>query len=219
MKLQCLVFDAYGTLFDVHSVTSLADEIFAGQGAKLSQLWRSKQLEYTWQRTLMGRYEDFAAVTRDSLDYASRALQLELKPADSKRLLEAYRHLEPFPETRAALESLLPRRLAILSNGSPSMLTPMVENAGLASFFDHVLSVDELKLYKPHPRVYQLACDKFGLESNNIGFISSNFWDVSGAAHFGFQSFWINRSNAVADALGATPRAVLSRLTDLAQHV
>jgi 2-haloacid dehalogenase len=219
MKLQCLVFDAYGTLFDVHSVVALAEEIFPGRGGNLSQLWRSKQLEYTWQRTLMGRYEDFSMITRDSLEYACRALELELQPGDGKRLLDAYRHLDAFSETRAALESLLPRRLAILSNGSPSMLTPMVENGGFSSFFDFVLSVDELKLYKPHPRVYQLACDKFALEPANVGFVSSNFWDVSGATHFGFQSFWINRSNAVADPLGATPRAVLSRLTDLAQHV
>jgi 2-haloacid dehalogenase len=219
MTLQCLVFDAYGTLFDVHSVVSLADEIFPGHGPALSQLWRTKQLEYTWQRTLMGRYEDFAVITRDALDYSCRALKLELKSADSRRLMDAYRSLSPYPEARAALESLLPRRLGILSNGSPAMLEPLVENAGLASFFDHVLSVDELKLYKPHPRVYQFACDKFALKAAQIGFVSSNFWDVSGAAHFGFSSFWINRSGAIPDPLGATPRGVFSRLTELPAHV
>jgi 2-haloacid dehalogenase len=219
MKLQCLVFDAYGTLFDVHSLVGLANEIFPAHGAALSRLWRSKQLEYTWQRTLMGRYEDFAVVTRDALDYACKSLDLELQPQDAKRLMDAYRLLEAYPEARTALESLLPRRLAILSNGSPAMLNSMVENAGLASFFDHVLSVDELKLYKPHPRVYQFACDKFALDPAEIGFVSSNFWDVSGAAHFGFPSFWINRSNAIPDPLGANPRATLSQLTELVQHV
>lgn len=218
MSLQCLVFDAYGTLFDVHSVARLAEEIFPGHGARLSQLWRQKQLEYTWQRSLMGRYEDFSVVTRDSLDYACRALDLERTPGDVKRLTDAYRRLEPYPEARAALEMLLPRRLAILSNGSPSMLEPLVKNAGLKNFFDHVISVDELKTYKPHPRVYQLACDKLAVEPAAVGFVSSNFWDVSGAGHFGFRAFWINRTDAAADSLGYTPHAVLSRLTDLSQH-
>ncbi|MGH8729564.1 MAG: haloacid dehalogenase type II [Burkholderiales bacterium] len=219
MSLQCLVFDAYGTLFDVHSVGRLAEEIFPGHGARLSQLWRQKQLEYTWQRSLMGRYEDFSVITRDSLEYACRALEFEYDATDVRRLLDAYRRLDAYPETRAALEMLLPRRLAILSNGSPSMLDPLVKNAGLKNFFDHVISVHELKIYKPHPRVYQMACDKLGLEPAAIGFVSSNFWDVSGAGHFGMRAFWISRSGAVPDPLGYTPTAVLSKLTDLKSHV
>jgi 2-haloacid dehalogenase len=218
MALQCLVFDAYGTLFDVHSIVKLAEELFPGYGAHLSQLWRQKQLEYTWQRSLMGRYEDFSVITRDALDYACRALDLERTPSDVKRLMNAYRHLDLYPEARAALESLLPRRLAILSNGCPSMLEPLVKNAGLHSFFDHVISADELKMYKPHPRVYQMACDKFSIEPAAIGFVSANFWDVSGAGHFGFRAFWINRTGAIPDPLGYTPHAVLSKLTELAQH-
>lgn len=219
MTLQCLVFDAYGTLFDVHSVAALAEQLFPGHGARLSQLWRQKQLEYTWQRSLMGRYEDFSVITRGSLEYASRALELEHEATDVRRLLDAYRHLDAYPETRAALEMLLPRRLAILSNGSAPMLTPMVKGAGLANFFDHVMSVDEMKTYKPHPRVYQMACDRLGLEPAAIGFVSANFWDVSGAGHFGMPAFWINRSGAIPDPLGYTPAAVLSKLTELKSHV
>lgn len=219
MKLRYVVFDAYGTLFDVHSVATLAEQTFPGKGSQLSQAWRQKQLEYTWQRSLMGRYEDFANVTRDALDYACRALDLEYTPANTSQLLDAYRRLESYPEARAALESLLPRRLAVLSNGCQSMLVPLVRNAGFENFFDHVLSVDPMKVYKPHPKVYQLACDAFAAQPGEIGFVSANFWDIAGAAHFGFQTFWINRGSAPADALGAKPRAVVAQLTELAKYV
>jgi len=213
--IQAVVFDAYGTLFDVHSVVRRCEELFPGKGTALSQLWRSKQLEYTWLRSLMGRYEEFGSVTRAGLRFACRTLGLELSPPAEGALMDEYLQLAPYPEVPAALEALAGRKLAILSNGSPATLTPLVANAGLARFFDSVLSVDSLRVYKPHPSVYQLGVDRLGVHKARIAFISSNFWDVCGAASFGFRTYWINRSGAQQDELGFTPAAVLNRLDEL----
>ncbi len=210
-----LVFDAYGTLFDVHSVIALCDELWPGRGAAVSQLWRAKQLEYTWLRSLMQRYEDFAHVTEAALRHACGALGLPFDAARLARLMEAYLHLRPFPEVMSALASLDGMRLAILSNGSPAMLEPLVENAGLAQTIRDVLSVDELGVYKPSPRVYQLAVDRLGVRAGDIGFISSNCWDALGAKSFGFRVFWVNRGQATLDELGVAPDAVLSSLAEL----
>ncbi|MBA2352739.1 MAG: haloacid dehalogenase type II [Burkholderiales bacterium] len=218
MTIKALVFDAYGTLFDVHSVIALAERIFPGQGQALSQLWRAKQLEYTWLRSLLQRYENFETVTRDALAHSCDALKLNIAPAELQKLTDAYLHLAPYPEARGALQSLSAHRLVILSNGCPAMLNPLVQNAGFSEFFDYVLSVDKLKIYKPDPRVYRMAADTLGLAPTDIGFVSSNFWDVSGAGHFGFRSFWINRSGAIADALGYRPAAILAALTELPAH-
>ncbi|HSF46781.1 MAG TPA: haloacid dehalogenase type II [Burkholderiales bacterium] len=218
-SVKAVVFDAYGTLFDVHSVTALADEIFSGQGTALSAQWRAKQLEYTWLQTLMGRYEDFEAVTRAALDYACKALQLDCDSITCERLMREYLRLKPFPEVGEALRALFRYRLAILSNGSPNMLNPLITNAGMQETFEHVISVDELKIYKPDPRVYKLACDKLSVDKTDIAFISSNFWDVSGSGHFGFRAFWINRVRAHPDPLGYAPVATLGGLTELAQQL
>ena len=212
---QAFVFDAYGTLFDVHSVAVVCDELFPGQGRELSQLWRSKQLEYTWLRSLMGRYEDFELVTRAALTYACRSLGLRLQEVATQQLMVEYRRLALYPEILQALRALRGRRLAILSNGSPGMLQALVENAGLTEFFEQVLSVDQIKIFKPHPSVYQLAVDRLGVSKESIAFISSNYWDVTGAASFGFKSFWINRSGAQADELGLRPAGVFGGLDEL----
>ena len=213
--MQAVVFDAYGTLFDVHSVIRRCEEQFPGKGAALSQLWRTKQLEYTWLRSLMGRYADFGTVTRSALRFTCRALGVPLSEAVESALMDEYLRLAPYPEVRGALEALSGRKLAILSNGSPAMLEPLVANAGLAQFFDGVLSVDSLRVFKPHPSVYQLGVDRLGVSKERVAFISSNFWDVCGAASFGFRTFWINRSGAQADELGFAPAAVLTRLDEL----
>ena len=213
--IQAVVFDAYGTLFDVHSVIQRCEALFPGKGTTLSQLWRTKQLEYTWLRSLMGRYEDFGAVTRGALRFACRTLGQALSAAAEQALLDEYLRLAPYPEVPAALEALAGRKLAILSNGSPATLTPLVANAGLAKYFHSVLSVDSLRVFKPHPSVYQLAVDRLGVEKGRIAFISSNFWDVCGATSFGFRTYWINRADAKQDELGFTPAAVLSRLDEL----
>jgi 2-haloacid dehalogenase len=215
MRLAALVFDAYGTLFDVHSVIRLCDDLWPGKGAALSQTWRTKQLEYTWLRSLMDRYEDFASVTQDALRYACASLGVALDSAHAARLMEAYRRLATFPDVAATLDRLSTIRLAILSNGSPAMLEPMVFNAGLQGRIPDVLSVDAVKTYKPSPRVYQLAVDRLGIPAKAIGFVSSNAWDACGAKAFGFTVFWINRTGAPMDELGAPPDHVMRSLSDL----
>jgi 2-haloacid dehalogenase len=212
---KALVFDAYGTLFDVHSVIRLCDELWPGKGAALSQLWRTKQLEYTWQRSLMQRYEDFAHVTEAGLRYACRALGLRLDEAQRARLMEAYLHLAPYPEVADSLARLAGRKLAILSNGSPAMLEPVVANAGLARTLDAVISVDSLRVYKPDPRVYALAVERLGVPTAAIGFVSSNCWDALGAKSFGFRVFWCNRAGAPLDELGVAPDHEMRSLAEL----
>lgn len=215
MNLKALVFDAYGTLFDVHSVIRLCDELWPGRDAALSQLWRTKQLEYTWQRSLMRRYIDFERVTVDGLRYACTALAVSLDESKVRRLQEAYLSLATFPEVKDALGRLSRFRLAILSNGAPSMLEPVVANAGLNGVFSAVISVDPLKIYKPTPEVYQLAVTRLGVPKNEIGFVSSNCWDACGAKSFGFRTFWINRGDAPVDGLEAAPDHVIRNLSDL----
>lgn len=214
--IHAFVFDAYGTLFDPHSIRTLAETLFPGHGVALSQLWRAKQLEYSWLRTLMHRYDDFSSVTRDALIFSCRSLQLPCTENQRDSLLDAYLRLETFPEVKTALHRLAGRRLAILSNGSPHMLDSVVGSNGLAGFFELVLSVDSLKLYKPHPSVYQHAVERLSIPKESIAFVSSNFWDVAGATSFGFQTFWLNRNQLPADELGVTPAVTLGSLADLA---
>jgi len=210
-----LVFDAYGTLFDVHSVVALCDELWPGRGTELSQLWRTKQLEYTWLRSLMGRYEGFARVTEAGLRYACAALQLPYDDAKRDRLMRAYLNLATFPEVTETLRKLHGIKLAILSNGAPAMLRDVVSNSGLAGLIPDVLSVDELKIYKPAPQVYQLAVDRLGVPAKAIGFVSSNCWDAAGAKSFGFRTFWVNRAGAPLDGLGFAPDHELGSLAKL----
>jgi 2-haloacid dehalogenase len=218
-RVKAVVFDAYGTLFDVHSVVALADSLFPGRGVALSQLWRAKQLEYTWLRSLMGTYADFGAITEAALAYAGAVLDLPLDRGKTARLMAAYDNLAMFPDAREALAALAGRKLAILSNGSPAMLRPLVEHAQLTTTLAAVISVDEIKVYKPDPRVYQLAPDRLGVATDEIGFVSSNYWDAAGAKNFGFRVFWINRAGAQPDELGAAPDVALAKLTELASLI
>jgi 2-haloacid dehalogenase len=213
--VKALVFDAYGTIFDVHSIASLCEEMFPGQGSALSQLWRVKQLEYTWLRTLMGRYEDFFKVTESALIHACKTLKLGCSAPARADLMDAYLHLAAYPNTVDTLRKLYGRPLAILSNGTPHMLHSAVSSANLDAVFGHVISVDEVKAYKPSPQVYQLAPNKLRVPVESIGFVSSNSWDVAGAASFGFTAFWVNRSGQPMDELGVTPAKVLTDLTQL----
>jgi 2-haloacid dehalogenase len=198
MSHDALVFDAYGTLYDVHSVMQRCESFFPGKGPLLSQLWRAKQLEYTWQRSLMRRYAPFSAVTREALAYACEALGLELTAERMEALMGEYLMLSTYDDVAPVLQKFQGRKLAILSNGSPDMLEPLVANSGLR--FDAVISVDELQVYKPAPQVYELAVKKLG--TSNIGFVSSNCWDALGAKSFGFAVYWINRAGAPVDRLG-----------------
>ncbi len=214
--VRAFLFDAYGTLFDPFSVQALCEKLFPGRGPQLSQLWRAKQLEYSWLRSLMGRYVDFWQLTRDALAFACRSLGLTAQETHFTHLMDAYLHLDLYPDVLPALDKLSKVPLSILSNGSPQMLNGVVENAGLKGRFAHVLSVDAAEIYKPSPTVYQLGVQKTGLPKEAIGFVSSNFWDICGATSFGFRTFWINRSGAVADELGLAPAAVVGSLLDLA---
>lgn len=207
------VFDAYGTLFDVHSVQQRCETFWPGKGPQLSQLWRTKQLEYTWQRSLMRRYEPFSRVTREALEYACEALGLALDRQRAETLMAEYLRLALFPDVREALSKLTGRKLAILTNGSPDMIDPLVAQSGLS--FDAVLSVDSLQVYKPAPQVYQLAVDRLGVAPAQVGFVSSNGWDALGAKSFGFEVNWINRSGAPVDRLGFKPDRILKGLADL----
>jgi 2-haloacid dehalogenase len=213
--IKALVFDAYGTLFDVHSVISTCNQIFPAQGAMISQIWRTKQLEYSWLRSQMGRYEDFWKVTEAALAYACKSLGLNCRPETRKRLMDAYLHLSPYPEVPEALRELAGYKRAILSNGAPRMLRAAVESAGLRGMFVQVLSVDAVKRFKPDPRVYALAPKGLRVAKSSIGFVSSNFWDIAGAKAFGLKSFWVNRSGAPPEELGLVPDATLASLADL----
>jgi 2-haloacid dehalogenase len=207
---EAFVFDAYGTLFDVHSVAARCESCFPGKGAQLSQLWRAKQLEYTWQRSLMQRYAPFSTVTREALAYSCEALNLELSVAQMEGLMGEYLNLAMYPDVPATMKSMKGKK-AILSNGSPDMLLPLVANSGLQ--LDAVISVDELKIFKPAPQVYELAVNKLG--TKNIGFVSSNCWDAIGAKSYGFSVYWINRAGAPVDRMGFKPDRVLKSLNEI----
>ena len=213
MSVEALVFDAYGTLYDVHSVARRCEGFFPGKGAQLSQLWRAKQLEYTWQRSLMQRYVPFSTVTREALAYACETLELQLPVTRMEALMGEYLMLATYPDVVAALNKMRNKKLAILSNGSPDMLEPLVKQSGLE--FDAVLSVDEVQIFKPAAQVYGLAVEKLQTPKERIGFVSSNCWDALGAKSFGFNVYWINRAAAPIERLGFRPDAILKSLGEL----
>ena len=214
MRPEAFVFDAYGTLYDVHSVAARCESCWPGKGAQLSQLWRAKQLEYTWQRSLMRRYALFSTVTREALAYSCEALKLELSVAQMEALMSEYTRLSLYPDVSATLHAVKGKK-AILSNGSPDILLPLVKNSGVE--IDEVISVDQLKIFKPAPQVYQLAVDTLKVPTDRIGFVSSNCWDALGAKSFGFKVYWINRTGAPIDRLGFQPDGILGSLRDLVE--
>ena len=216
--IQAIAFDAYGTLFDVFSVTSLCEQLFAGNGNALAQLWRAKQLQYSLLRSLMNRYKDFWQLTNDGLVYAAKSLKLDLTDDKRKQLMDAYLRLAAFPDVKPGLEALKKRglRLAILSNGEPKMLQAAVTSAGLGQLLDKIISVDDVKIFKPSPRVYRLIGQKLKVTTNQIGFVSSNSWDVNGAGSAGLYAFWIQRSaGEPQEELGFPAKHVVSAITEL----
>jgi 2-haloacid dehalogenase len=210
-----VVFDAYGTLFDVYSISSLAESLFPGQGQALSVLWRDKQIEYSRLISLsdpmnpMGsrHYQSFWDLTRLGLQYACQRLELALTPAKQKLLLDQYAQLTPFPENLAVLEALQALQIpaAILSNGSPDMLQAAVSSAGMGHVIDKVLSVDEVRQFKTSPQSYGLVADHYKVDIREVLFVSSNSWDALGATWFGFKSFWVNRQGMPFETLGPRP--------------
>ena len=226
MPPRAILFDAYGTLFDVHSVASLAEQLAPGRGDALSQLWRAKQIEYTQLRTLAGRYKPFDAVTRDALDYANARLGLNLGVSERDRLMNAYASLAAFPEVKGCLRALRETgyALGILSNGTPQMLDIAIKSAGLAGLFDHVLSVDAVLAYKTSTAAYKLGTDALARPAREILFVSSNGWDAAGAGWFGYKTFWVNRAGLPRENLdqqpdgeGASLAVLLEQLTATAK--
>lgn len=215
MNAKALVFDAYGTLFDVRSVQGRCEDVFPDHGSDLTTLWRTTQLQYTWLRSLMGKYEDFWHVTQDGLTFACRKLGLAPSQDQMDYLMQGYLTLSPFPDATAALDAVGRSHCSILSNGSPTMLQSAVHNAGWEGKFQHVLSVDEVRVYKPSPVVYELAEKHLGLHRDEIVFVSSNCWDVAGAKAFGFRTFWLNRKNDPVDVLGFLPDVIISTAQEL----
>jgi 2-haloacid dehalogenase len=215
---QALVFDLYGTLLDPGSVEAACAEV-TGDPAALAALWRRTQLEYTWLRSLMARYEDFEALTGHALDHAAAALGVDLDPAARAHVADAWLALTPYPEVGAALERMAGLRLAVLSNGSPAMLEGALRAARLRERFSVVLSADEVRAYKPSPAVYALAERRLGLPRGAILFVSANGWDATGAAAFGLPTAWVNRAGRPPEALGAGPDLVVRDLGELADAV
>jgi 2-haloacid dehalogenase len=210
--IRACVFDAYGTLFDVHSAVARLRARVGGQADALSELWRTKQLEYTWLRALMGRHVDFWRLTGDALDHALARTGTE--PALREPLMQAYLALDAYPEVPDVLLRLREHglRTAILSNGAPEMLAAGARSAGIDALVDAILSVEDVGIYKPHPKVYQLAVDRLALPPEAIAFQSSNAWDVHGAATFGLRAVWINRTGMPPERL---PGAAEHELRDL----
>lgn len=214
--VKACAFDAYGTLFDVHSAIGACQERVGPHADVFSAIWRQKQLEYTWLRSLMGVHVDFWHVTGDALDYAL-AKYPDVNPELRAPLMQAYLHLAPYPEVPGTLRQLkaLGLRVAILSNGSPRMLQAAVESADLVDVFDQLMSVELVQTFKPDKRVYQLACDRFGLQAHEICFLSSNAWDVAGAAHCGLTVVWLNRFGQPPERLPGKPAAEIQMLDQL----
>jgi len=217
--IKALAFDAYGTLFDVFSVTALCEQLFPGKGNQLAQIWRSKQLQYSLMRSLMGRHRDFWGLTEDGLVWASKNLQLDLTAEKKKQLMDAYLRLAAFPDVKPGLEALKKQglSLAILSNGEPKMLEAAAKSAGIRDLLDEIISVEEVKIFKVSPRVYNLATERLKVTNPELGFVSANNWDAIGAASAGLRTFWIQRSTAeVPEELGFQVDTTVRAITELA---
>lgn len=215
--VKAVLFDAYGTLFDVYSVGLRAEQLYPGRGEALARLWRDKQIDYTRLLTLSGRYEPFWALTRAGLRTAAATLGLPLAVEAEEQLMNEYRHLSAFPENRDTLQALRRRgiRCGCLSNGDPEMLAVAMKSAGYAELVDPVLSVHGVQRYKTDRAAYQLGPEALGLPARQILFVSSNGWDAIGATWFGYTTLWVNRGGAPLDALGTEPTRIGTRLSDV----
>jgi 2-haloacid dehalogenase len=213
VTIKAVVFDAYGTLYDIQSVAAVTEEAFPGYGEIVTQIWRIKQLEYTWLRSLMGRYEDFSVITRDSLAYTLRVLGLKCDPAAFERIMDKYLHLDLYPDAMAALTAMKHRKLAILSNGSTGMLTTLVRNSGLDRVLDATISIDAKRIFKPSPDAYSLIEARLGTKPAEVLFVSSNPWDACGAKAFGLNVAWIERVTPEAMALACVKSDFVPPLT------
>ncbi len=214
--IEACVFDAYGTLLDFNSAAAQVSDALGDRTAALSDLWRAKQVQYTWLRSLMGSYAPFWQVTAEALDFALDTMGIH-DPALRERLMNSYRQLAPFPDVVDTLRTLRAAglRTAILTNGSPDMIEAGCRHAGITSLFDAILSVEDVGIFKPHPSVYQLAVDRLGVPAARIAFVSSNGWDAAGAAQFGFQVAWCNRYAQRRERLPTPPAVEIATLDAL----
>ena len=219
MKTKAVVFDAYGTLFDVNSAAKRCKDKIGAKWETFANFWRTTQLEYTWLRSLMKRHKNFWDITEDSLDKSMKVFNINKNMKNE--LLSLYKILSPYPEVREVLEDLKKKnfKLAILSNGTPDLLNELVESNKLNNLFDDLFSIEEVKIYKPDPRVYELPIKKYKIKSDEITFLSANTWDVSGGGNFGYNSIWVNRNNSVFDILDFQPKNEIKSLTHLLDKV
>ena len=215
--IAACLFDAYGTLFDVHSAIAQEAGALGDKADPVSQLWRRKQLEYTWLRSLMRAHADFYQVTADALDHSLAVHGIDDREL-RERLLELYLTLAPYPEVPDTLDRIRAKGIGtgILSNGEPRMLTAATDSANLRARLDEVISVEPVGVYKPDPQVYELGVERMGVGADRIAFVSANAWDACGAAHFGFQVIWLNRSGAMPEQLPGTPKATATTLDQVA---
>ena len=219
-KIKAIAFDAF-PIIDPRPVFALVEKFFPGKGAELSNAWRTRQFEYQWLRALSQRYADFWRVTGDALVFAANMLKLDLSLEKRTQLMEAYLELKAWPDVPPALQLLKSAgiRLAFLSNATRKILDAGIKNSGLEGIFEHVLSIDEIKTYKPDPRAYQMGIDAFGLKLEEIAFVAFAGWDVTGAKWFGYPTFWVNRMNLPVEELGVAPDAIGGNLNDLVSFV
>ena len=215
MKTKAIVFDAYGTLFDVNSAAKKCKDKIGDKWEEFANFWRTTQLEYTWLRSLMNRHKNFWEVTEDSLDKSMRIFKID--KSLKNELLNLYKILSPYPEVKNVLKNLKKNnfKLAILSNGTPELLKELVNSNSLDSFFDDLFSIDEVKVYKPDFRVYEIPIKRYKIKANEITFLSANTWDVSGGGNYGYNSVWVNRNKSEFDILDYQPNNEINNLTQL----
>ena len=215
MKIKLILFDAYGTLFDVNSAAEKCKDKIGSKWEPFANFWRTTQLEYTWLRSLMKRHKDFWKVTEDSLDKSMKVFNID--KSMKNELLNLYKVLSTYPEVRNVLEKLKMKKfkLAILSNGTPALLNELVTSNNLDKLFDDLFSIEEVKVYKPHSKVYEIPIKKYNIEANEIIFLSANTWDVSGGGNFGYNSMWVNRNKSKFDNLDYQPKNELVNLSQL----
>ena len=215
MKAKAIVFDAYGTLFDVNSAAEKCKDKIGSKWEAFANHWRTTQLEYTWLRSLMNRHKNFWDVTEDSLDKSIRVFGIDKNMKND--LLNLYKILSPYPEVKEVLKSLKKKsfKLAILSNGTPSLLSDLIKNSDLNNLFDDLFSVEEVKVYKPDSRVYELPVKKYNVKADEVTFLSANTWDVSGGGNFGYNSIWVNRNKSEFDILDYQPKNEINNLKQL----
>ena len=214
-NIKAIIFDAYGTLFDVNSAAEKCKSKIGDKWENFANYWRKTQLEYTWLRSLMGRHKDFWQITEDSLDKSMKAFKIDIEMKNE--LLDLYKVLSPYPEVKKTLKNLKDKKykLAILSNGTPSLLNELVESNNLQNLFDDIFSIEEVKIYKPSSMVYDLPIKKYNIKKEEAAFLSANTWDVSGGGNYGFSSIWVNRNNNIFDYLDYKPKKEISELNQL----